>query len=91
MKETRASLGGGGRSLSGKRKQHAETPGARDLGTFETALDYSAWRVRYQVGEGRDEAGERVLNAVRRKYPHFKKRIPKMHVSRPVGGFSTEL
>lgn len=38
----------------------------RGLGTFETEVEYSVWRVRYQVGEGRDEAGERTLNAARK-------------------------
>lgn len=38
----------------------------RKLGTFETEVDHSAWRVRYHMGEGRNEAGERVLHAARK-------------------------
>lgn len=54
--EVAAVLPGGGSSV---------LPGARELGTFETDVDYSACGARGLVGEGGDEAGERVLDGAR--------------------------
>lgn len=62
----------------------------RELGTLETEVDSSSWKVgtRWEKNEMKLE---KELNVAKKNQAGFVTQIPEMRISRPLGRFSREL